>query len=1651
MAKQETILIADDAQINRAILRNLFEDDYNLLEAENGETALLLLRQYQESIAAVLLDLIMPVKNGYEVLEEMRRERRLYHVPVVVITAEDSTDNRVKVFEMGASDIIAKPFEPAVVRSRVNNIIELGRYRRNLEALVEEKSAQVRESNAAVIDMLSSVIEYRSLESGQHIRRIRMFTKILLEDVARNYQEYNLTPHKIRLITESSSMHDIGKIAIPDSILNKPGKLTEEEFEVMKTHTLKGCEILSGLDRLQDREYLQYAYEICRYHHERWDGRGYPDGLKGNSIPLCAQVVAIADCFDALTTDRVYKKAIPPDKAFSMILNGECGTFSPKLLECFKNVRIPFARLSEEYADGLSAEISRNTEPAAPPDWDDGENMLEQSQQRYFALLSYLDSTVMEVDLQTGVYHLVYLQDQDFSSLRSGSSFREAVHSFAKTAVHPDDRADVLGLPDRCIQEFFDEGQASREWRYRILDRENAVYVWCRCTLLRVNLENPRLRRVLLIWRKEAALDGDGLDGKKMAAAPVVDQLFGGLQKSRCDRYLTILQASRSLTDMLGYTRKEIAERFQDRLLNLICPEDRGQVIRRLQEQRDVGRQINLEYRMAAKDGHIVWVSSRGAIENKNGEEVMYGILLDVTQPRQEELNQQAREQQRQAQQYDQLFQSMICGIVHYRMEGQRVVFKRANREAIRIFGYEPEAFWAKQDWDLAALAAEEDRGRVIREAERLCRPGDQTNYEYRFLRRDGTSLWIVGSAEVVEDGGETVIQSVFLDVDARKKAELRSQKLAAQVEASNEILHLALEHTTTCEFYYNPQTRECTVPERTCEIYHCRDRYTNMPQSFAMEQVDQEYRPAFYEMYQRIQRGEKTAACVFHGISGRFWCRETLSVVISDDDGSPRFVVGIIEDITQQKEMEAALEAARSKDSLTGLYKTESGIRLIQEYLDRRKEEESCALMLLAIDDFEEISRREGEPFAGAVLQETADILRAETGEENIQIRLGRDSFMGFIKHCGREQAMVVGQRIAGLVGGIIENSDQDIKISASIGMCSTGSEGEYQALYQGAERALEFARGNGGDCAACFIGPSAQPEVFPAWSRERAYSAGASWSRERACRGEDLVSFALDLLGKAKNIKDAVHLLLARIGRTYHFDRVSIIEADRAFLTYRFSYQWARNNADLQMGEDFYVSEEDFEICAAMYDEDGLADHNVREGISHISSCLHAGIWDYGEYAGSMSFEVDREDYRWSKEERKLLRELVKIVPSFIMKSKADAVSQAKTDFLSRMSHEIRTPMNAISGMTTIAKSVLDDRDKTLECLEKIEASNRYLLGLINDILDMSRIESGKLELNYEPVNLSQQLKGLESMFRVQAAQKHLSLVFRNGYREGRLLEADSLRLNQVLVNIIGNAVKFTDYGGVTVLVEELEASPRAVLRFSVSDTGIGIDPSAAERIFNAFEQAGTDTAAQRGGTGLGLSISRRLVQMMGGTLEVRSQAGAGSEFSFVLTLEYADGEEETEQAAGESESLMDFQGRRVLLAEDNEINREIAQTILEMYGFDVTCAADGREALELFCAGEPGRFDAILMDIRMPVMDGLESTRRIRTCGRPDARSIPIIALTANAFDEDTRKSMESGMNGHLSKPVQIDRLLELLGKCLRPQKVGGNRPPDNSRGR
>ena len=635
MNKKDTILIVDDMELNRALLRNIFEDDYNLLEAEDGEQAVILARQYHSSIVIILLDLVMPVMDGYKVMEELARKHLLDELPVIVITAEDSTENEVKAFDLGASDIIMKPFEPYVVKRRVQNVIELTLHRLNQQELIEEQAAKLRESNAIMIDALSSIIEYRSVETGQHIQRIRIFTKILLENVAYSYPEFGLNERNIDIIVSASSMHDIGKIAIPDKILNKPGKLTQEEFSVMKTHTTKGCEMLANLNGMSDKDYLQYAYNICRYHHERWDGKGYPDGLRGDSIPICAQVVGIADCYDALTTDRVYKKAISPEHAFNMILNGECGTFSPRLLECLKNVKGLFEECTREYADGHTPKAA-DIKTISPVLFS-REETLQMGQLKYFAMLQYTDATVMEMDLDNGVYHVVYTSGREFETLKTGKRFENSILHFIQESVHPEEQKQLLSFFGREMEDFFVNGLRKSSVKCRIYSSGNEAYYWCMVTLVRIEVNNPYSRKAMVIWDKRAAeeteLPRDGRKRDKLFSVGVLDSLLGGVQTCKNDKWFTILQMNSGLKELLGYTEEKIQNQFQNRYLNFIYPKDRDMVHTKIQEQLTKGNFAELEYRITAKDGSVLWVLDKRCLMSRIGEEEYFlYVLVDITQ-----------------------------------------------------------------------------------------------------------------------------------------------------------------------------------------------------------------------------------------------------------------------------------------------------------------------------------------------------------------------------------------------------------------------------------------------------------------------------------------------------------------------------------------------------------------------------------------------------------------------------------------------------------------------------------------------------------------------------------------------------------------------------------------------------------------------------------------------------------------------------------------------------------------------------------------------------------------------------------------------------------------------------------------------------------
>ena len=340
--QQKKLLVVDDIPINRLILADLFQEEYEVLEAENGQQALELILQYREQIAIVLLDIVMPVMDGFQVLERMAKLDLIQTIPVIMITGESDDEKTLMGYALGVSDIISKPFNPKIVSRRVNNVVKLYSHRQELERelkkqkeMLEQQARRIHQSSQFVIDALSTTVEFRNMESGEHIMRVRTLTKIFLEEMR---EFYPLTDEQIKTIANVSAMHDIGKIVISDAILLKPGPLTMEEFEIMKTHTIRGCEILDTLNYTQDEESYRYSYDICRHHHERWDGRGYPDGLKGDEISIWAQATSLADVYDALTSERVYKQAYSHEETIRMILNGECGAFNPRLLDMLVRV-----------------------------------------------------------------------------------------------------------------------------------------------------------------------------------------------------------------------------------------------------------------------------------------------------------------------------------------------------------------------------------------------------------------------------------------------------------------------------------------------------------------------------------------------------------------------------------------------------------------------------------------------------------------------------------------------------------------------------------------------------------------------------------------------------------------------------------------------------------------------------------------------------------------------------------------------------------------------------------------------------------------------------------------------------------------------------------------------------------------------------------------------------------------------------------------------------------------------------------------------------------------------------------------------------------------------------------------------------------------
>lgn len=351
------ILIVDDSEMNRMLLSDILSDDFEILEASNGIDALAILNSQRAEISIILLDLVMPKMNGFELLEIMNENNWIQTIPVVMISSEGSPEFIDKAYDLGIYDYISRPFDERIVKRRVNSTIMLAAKQKDLSNMVARQIYENEKDSRLMIEILSHIVEFRNGESGLHVLHVRTLTDLILKRLMEKTDKYLITPKDISMICNASALHDIGKIAIPEEILNKPGKLTDEEFEIMKTHTTQGAELLHNIPLRDTEPLIKIAYQICRWHHERYDGNGYPDGLKGDDIPIAAQIVALADVYDALTSKRVYKDGYPHKKAIEMIMNGECGVFNPLLLECLKDISSVLERNLNLIADDYNSQI----------------------------------------------------------------------------------------------------------------------------------------------------------------------------------------------------------------------------------------------------------------------------------------------------------------------------------------------------------------------------------------------------------------------------------------------------------------------------------------------------------------------------------------------------------------------------------------------------------------------------------------------------------------------------------------------------------------------------------------------------------------------------------------------------------------------------------------------------------------------------------------------------------------------------------------------------------------------------------------------------------------------------------------------------------------------------------------------------------------------------------------------------------------------------------------------------------------------------------------------------------------------------------------------------------------------------------------------
>ena len=764
---------------------------------------------------------------------------------------------------------------------------------------------------------------------------------------------------------------------------------------------------------------------------------------------------------------------------------------------------------------------------------------------------------------------------------------------------------------------------------------------------------------------------------------------------------------------------------------------------------------------------------------------------------------------------------------------------------------------------------------------------------------------------------------------------------------------------------------------------------------------------------------------------NGEFqWVNLSGSITFDENKERSR-VVGCIHNVHQHKLLEQAQKRKQIYDSITSFYRLGSGLEVVETLC---RDDPEGVLVLLEIQQFSKIDERYGLIFGDIILEQFAGLLAKRFQEDGlnggIYIRAGADQMLVWLPVCTTGPVVRSVQRLEKDFGALTD--EKHLSLSLKCGIAVTGSRNSLSEALEQTKTALTAARH--GKQEIMFY--EELSTVEKACAVDVAFAEVASLERLKEMT---LSSIALNLFDRDGDTSVVLDILALKLQEKYHLTDIVITHFNGEYMVNNLLYCWKTWEKKDGWDGMVHCSEKQYqhfvetqEMQQLLTSGESIWKEPLIQPFASGRNDIVFHMTDNGQYSGSIVFRDIDQDVLEKKEECKCLEEISAIIQNRLNLERHDLSAKAKSDFLARMSHEIRTPMNGIIGMTEIALKDGQTEERRIDCLRKIEYSSEYLLGLINDILDMSKIESGKMRLIEEKCNLMEMIQGLRPLLEAKLNENNIQYIA-DIQLKNHWFMADSLRLNQVLVNLLGNALKYSRPDGhVWLTVRETEEEKGfSNLYFQVRDDGIGIAPEKQQLIFRQFEQADNSENARKQGTGLGLAISRRIVRMMDSDIKLESEPGKGSSFSFNVKLQPVSGEKTTVTSQPEEIS---FPGKRILVVEDNELNMEIICTILENYGIKTEQAVNGKEAVRRMEESVPGYYDMIFMDIMMPEMDGLEATRTIRNLDREDCKKIPIYAMSANAFDEDVKRSLASGMNGHLSKPVNLQVLEKTLQKVL-----------------